>query len=88
MELDDRHNPHMNTLSPIYGFAAVRHQVRRMSWWHLGLFNRHMSLSNWYKIICIANLSCSVIDMKFTNIFSMYLQYGMARHFIEDLLRL
>ena len=62
--------------------ATVCHQVRFMYWEHLGHFQRAISHLKWHKIVCMRYLACAFSQMKSTDMFSMYLQSGVPRHFI------
>ena len=46
---------------------------------HLSLLEA--CLLNWYQMVCMGDLSHAFIRMKSTNIFFMYLQSGLSRHF-------
>ena len=58
------------------------HQVRCMYWEHLGHFHRAVSHSKWYKVVCKRYLACTFSQMKSINMFSMFLQNGVPRHFL------
>ena len=50
-----------NTLYPIFGDATVCNHVCCMHWEHLSYFQRGMSTSNWYKMVCMGDLSYAFI---------------------------
>ena len=74
--------PHPNYVDPEYCVATVCHQVRFMYWEHLGHFQRAISHLKGHKIVCMRYLACAFSQMKSTDMFSMYLQSGVPRHFI------
>ena len=74
--------PHPNYVDPECCIATVCHQVRFMYWEHLGHFHRAISHIKWHKIVCMRYLACTFSQMKSTDMFSMYLQSGVPRHFI------
>ena len=74
--------PHPNYVYPECCVATVCHQVRFMYWEHLGHFQRAISHLKWHKIVCMRYLACAFSQMKSTDMFSMYLQSGVPRHFI------
>ena len=63
-------------------YATVCHQVRCIYWVHLGHFHRAIHHLKWYKIVCMRYLDCTFSQMKSINMFSMYLQSGVPRHFL------
>ena len=69
-------------VNPICCVATVCHQVRCMYWGHLGHFYRAISHLKWYKIVCMRYLACTFSQMKSINMFSMFLQSGVPRHFL------
>ena len=75
-------DPHPNYVYPECCVATVCHQVRFMYWEHLGHFQRAISHLKWHKIVCMRYLACAFSQMKSTDMFSMYLQSGVPRHFI------
>ena len=74
--------PHPNYVDPKCCVATVCHQVRFMYWEHLGHFHRAISHLKWHKIVYMRYLACTFSQMKSTDMFSMYLQSGVPRHFI------
>ena len=74
--------PHPNYVDPACCVATVCYQVRFMYWEHLGHFHRAISHLKWHKIVCMRYLVCTFSQMKSTDMFSMYLQSGVPRHFI------
>ena len=74
--------PHPNYVDPKCYVATVCHHVRFMYWEHLGHFQRVISHLKWHKIVCMRYLACAFSQMKSTDMFSMYLQPGVPRHFI------
>ena len=74
-------NP-INYVNPVCCVATVC-QVRCMYWGHLGDFHRAISHSKWYKIVCVRYLACKFSQMKSINMFSMFLQSGVPRHFLR-----
>ena len=74
--------PHPNYVDPECCVATVSHQVRFMYWEHLGHIQRAISHLKWHKIVCMRYLACTFSQMKSTDMFSMYLQSGVQRHFI------
>ena len=52
-----------------------------MYWGLFGLFHTATSHWNWYKTICMRDSSCTLIRIKFTFMFSMYLESGDHRYF-------
>ena len=48
---------------------------------HLSLFHRGISLLNWYRMIGIGDFLYRFIQIKSMNMFYMYLQSGLSRHF-------
>ena len=74
--------PHPNYVDPECCVATVCHQIRFMYWEHLGHFQRAISHLKWHKIVCTRYLACTFSQMKSTDMFSMYLQSGVPRHFI------
>ena len=74
--------PHPNYVDPECCVSTVCHQVRFMYWEHLGHFQRAICHLKWHKIVCMRYLACTFNQMKSTDIFSMYLQSGVPRHFI------
>ena len=77
----------VNTLHPICSVSTICHQVFCMYWGHLSLFYRGMSLLNWYKMVSIGDLPYLFIQIKSTNMSSMYLQSGLPCHiFFNNLL--
>ena len=74
--------PHPNYVDPECYVATVCHHVRFMYWEHLGHFQRAISHLKWHKIVCMRYLACAFSQMKSTDMFSMYLQSGVPRHFI------
>ena len=74
--------PHPNYVDPECCVATVCHQVRFMYWEHLGHFQRATSHLKGHKIVCMRYLACAFSQMKSTDMFSMYLQSGVPRHFI------
>ena len=75
--------PHPNYVDPECCVATVCHQVRFMYWEHLVHFQRAISHLKWHKIVCMRYLACAFSQMKSTDMFSMYLQSGVPRHFIR-----
>ena len=71
-----------NYVNPVCCVATVCHQVRCMYWGHLGYFHRAISQLKWYKIVCMRYLACTFSQMKSINMFSMFLQSGVPRHFL------
>ena len=71
-----------NYVNPICCVATVCHQVRCMYWGHLGHFHMAISHLKWYKIACMRYLACAFSQMKYINMFSMFLQSGVPRHFL------
>ena len=71
-----------NYVNPLCCVATVCHQVRCMYWGHLGHFHRAISHLKWYKIVCMGYLACTFSQMKSINMFSMFLQSGVPRHFL------
>ena len=69
-------------VNPICCVATVFHQVRCMYWGHLGHFHRAISHFLWYQIVCMRCLVCMFCHMKSINMFSMFLQSGVPRHFL------
>ena len=54
----------------------------------LGAFGSLSYHLKWYKIVCMRYLACTFSQMKSINMFSMFLQCGVPRHFLNgDLLR-
>ena len=74
--------PHPNYVDPECYVATVCHHVRFMYWEHLGHFQRAISHLKWHKIVCMRYLACAFSQMKSTDMFSMYLQSGVPRHFV------
>ena len=74
--------PHPNYVDPECYVATVCHHVRFMYWEHLGHFQRAISHLKWHKFVCMRYLACAFSQMKSTDMFSMYLQSGVPRHFI------
>ena len=74
--------PHPNYVDPECCVATVCHQVRFMYWEHLGHFQRAISHLKWHKIVRMRYLACTFSQMKSTDMFSIYLQSGVPRHFI------
>ena len=74
--------PHPNYVDPKCCVVTVCHQVHFMYWEHLGHFQRAISHLKWHKIVCMRYLACAFSQMKSTDMFSMYLQSGVPRHFI------
>ena len=74
--------PHPNYVDPECCVATVCHQVRFIYWEHLNHFHRTISHLKWHKIVCMRYLACTFSQMKSTDMFSMYLQSGVPRHFI------
>ena len=70
-----------NYVNPIYCVATVCHQVRCMYWGHLGHFHRAISYLKWYKIVCMRCLACTFSQMKSINMFFMFSQSGVPKHF-------
>ena len=54
---------------------------------HLDHLHRAISHLEWYEIDCMRYLASTFSQMQSINRFSMFLQYGVPRHFLEDLLR-
>ena len=75
--------PHPNYVDPECCVATVCHQVRFMYWEHLGHIQRAISHLKWHEIVCMRYLACTFSQMKSTDMFSMYLQSGVPRHFIQ-----
>ena len=73
-------------VNPVCCVSTVHHQVRCMYWGHLGHFHRAISHLNWYKMVCIRYLACTFSQMKSNNMFSMFLQSGVPRHFLWRLI--
>ena len=48
---------------------------------HPSLFHAAISLLNWYKMACMANILHRLICVKFMSMFSMHVQSGTHRHF-------
>ena len=71
-----------NYVNTVCCVATVCHQVRCMYWGHLGYFHRAISQLKWYKIVCMRYLACTFSQMKSINMFSMFLQSGVPRHFL------
>ena len=71
-----------NYVNPVCCVATVCHQVRCMYWGHLGHFRTAISHLKWYEIVCMRYLACTFSQMKSINMFSMFLQSGVARHFL------
>ena len=71
-----------NYINLICWVATICHQVRCMYWGHLGNFHRAISHLRWYKIVCIRYLACTFSQMKSINMFSMFLQSGVPRHYL------
>ena len=71
-----------NYANPVCCVATVCHQVCCMYWGHLGHFHRAISDLKWYKIVCMRYLVCTFRQMKSINMFSMFLQSGVPRHFL------
>ena len=71
-----------NYINPACCVATVCHQARCMYWGHLGHFHRAISHLRWYKIVCKRYLVCTFSQMKSINIFSMFWQSGVPRHFL------
>ena len=74
--------PHPNYNDPECCVGTVCHQVCFMYWEHLGHFQRAISHLKWHKIVCMRYLAWTFSQMKSTDMFSMYLQSGVPRHFI------
>ena len=74
-------NP-INYVNPVCCVATVC-QVRCIYWGHLGHFHRVISHSKWYKIVFVRYLACKFSQMKSINMFSMFLQSGVPRHFLR-----
>ena len=74
--------PIVNYVNPVWCVAIVCHQVGCMHWGHLGHLHRVISHLKWYKIVCMRYLTCTFCQMKYINMFSMYLQSGVPRHFL------
>ena len=70
-----------NYVNPVCCVATVCHQVRFMYWGHLGHFHRKTH-SKWYQIVCMRYLACTFSQMKSINMFSLFLQSGVPRHFL------
>ena len=58
------------------------HQVHCMYWGHLGHFYGAIYHLKWYKTVCMTYLACTFSQIKSINMFSIYLQYGVPRHFL------
>ena len=74
--------PHPNYVNSECCVATVCHQVRFMYWEHLVHFHRAISHLKWHKVVCMGYLACTFSQMKSTDMFSMYLQSGVPRHFM------
>ena len=70
-----------NYVNPVCCVATVCHQVRCIYWGHLGHFYRTISHLKWYKIVCMRYLASTFSQMKSINMFSMFSQPGVPRHF-------
>ena len=71
-----------NNLNPIFCVATVCHQICRMFWGHLSVFHRAISHLNWYKMVCMEDLTRTFSRNKSTYMFYMYLQSGVPGHFL------
>ena len=71
-----------NCVHPVCCAATVCHQVCCRYWGHLGHFHRAIYHWKWYQIVCMRYLACTFSQMKYINMFSMYLQSGVPRHFL------
>ena len=71
-----------NYVNPVCCVATVCHQVRCMYWGHFGHFQRAISHLKWHKIVYMRYLACTFSRMKCINMFSMFLQSGVPRHFV------
>ena len=71
----------LNYTNPVYGVAAICHQVRWLCWGHPSPFHTATSLLIWYKMFCVRDISYRLIWMEFLNMFSVYAQCGMHSHF-------
>ena len=49
---------------------------------YLGDFYRAIYILKWYKMVCMRYLVCTFSQMKYINMFSMYLQSGIPRHLV------
>ena len=70
-----------NYANPVYGVVTVCHQVRCLRWGHPSLFHTTTSLLNWYKMLCVRDISYRLIWMEFINMFSVYAQSETHRRF-------
>ena len=59
---------------------------RCMYWGHLGHFHTAIYHLKWYKMVCMIYLACTFSQMKSINMFSVYLQFGVPRHFLWKLI--
>ena len=71
-----------NYVNPVCCVATVCHQVRCMYWGHLGHFHIAISHLKSYKIVCMRYLASECSQMKSINMFSMFFQSGVPRHFL------
>ena len=71
-----------NYINPIFCVATVCHQVCCIYWGHLDHFHRAISHFKWYKIIWMRYFACIFCHMKSIDMFSMFLQSGIPRHFL------
>ena len=71
----------VNNLNPVQKVATIYHQVCCMCWGHPSVFHAAISLLNWYKMVCIANILHRLIWVKFISMLSMYVQSETQRHF-------
>ena len=53
-----------------------------MYWVHLGIFHGATSRLNWYKIVCVFDIACTLSRMKSMNTFCMCFQSEIPRHFL------
>ena len=73
---------HPNYVDPECCVATVCHQVRFICWEHSGHFHRAISHLKRHEIVCMIYLTCTLSQMKSTDMFSMCLQSWVPRHFI------
>ena len=73
--------PITNYANPVYGVAAICHQVRWLRWGHPSLFHTATSLLIWYNMFCVRDISYRLIWMEFINMFSVYAQSGTHGRF-------
>ena len=76
------------SLNPICCVATVCFQVRCMHWGQLGLFHKDISTLNWHKMVCMKDLVCTFIRVKFAYIcFLCISNFWFTGISIEDLLQ-